>query len=507
MSAHSNVVLRFNQFFRWFRGPGSSTSEPPSSVWVSNNGGDTFTKFEVNQNIAINQATAPDDVILLDISSVAANSDEVVIKFVFEGDAYYWMIDDVYLLGDLPQNNLTMDRNYFAPTALFTPQAYAVADTFAFAARISNKGGNEITDAYMKVDILDGDLNVYFADSILLDPIEVGTENRVVQLPFVYVPENLDPNQYFIRYTLFQPGTPDFDPSDNVRVNTFLITDNNFWQSGVLRTYASPNFGGPNIPWAWGSYFITSDAVQDSYAIESVEFSVEGFNDENDLDGNYAEINVMEILDFSIGSQGTSIDDGSSNIITAFGFAELTPADDREILVLTLEDYITGEPVVFPIENGKSYMVAVSVGANVSIGYDNQFNNVPFSLGAGTDGSSALHWGGEFVGGTFGGTMPFIRLNLTLGTSVDERPLPEHAVQVFPNPAGNNTNISLSFSQSTDVTITLADINGRIINFQNLSGIVEHNHNMDLSRLAAGTYIVRIATPEGTATRKLSVIK
>ena len=103
--------------------------------------------------------------------------------------------------------------------------------------------------------------------------------------------------------------------------------------------------------------------------------------------------------------------------------------------------------------------------------------------------------------------MPFIKLNLSLVTTVDERPLSEHTVKVFPNPASSYTQLALDFNQSVDATVTLADINGRVISMKNLNGILQHDERMDLSQLATGTYIIRVATADGTATRKISVIK
>ncbi len=93
-SGQSTVTLQFNQYFR-------RHSNIKSIVSVSNNGGSSWSDFEVNAAIAVNSATPNDDVQMIDVSSIAANQSDVKVRFSWEGGlAYYWLVDDVQLLGE-----------------------------------------------------------------------------------------------------------------------------------------------------------------------------------------------------------------------------------------------------------------------------------------------------------------------------------------------------------------------------------------------------------------------
>jgi hypothetical protein len=67
---------------------------------------------------------------------------------------------------------------------------------------------------------------------------------------------------------------------------------------------------------------------------------------------------------------------------------------------------------------------------------------------------------------------------IELVTSTDETPLPESALNVFPNPINNVLNLEVSFDNATDATITIADINGRVINIDDRTG--SHQRSIDL---------------------------
>lgn len=95
LSGQSTVTLEFQEFYRKYT--------DQTFVEVSNNGGSTWTQFEVNAAVAQNALTTNPATITLDISSAAANSSMVRIRFLFvsgpgntgDGCDYAWMVDDV----------------------------------------------------------------------------------------------------------------------------------------------------------------------------------------------------------------------------------------------------------------------------------------------------------------------------------------------------------------------------------------------------------------------------
>lgn len=504
LSNQSSVVLRFNQYFRWYLGPGGDEDIPPSSIEVSNNGGNSWTTFVVNGSLAFDDPTPTDDVVLLDISDVAANQSNVQFKFVFEGDAYFWMVDDVYLLGNLPENDLSMDLHYYHLTAQYIPRAYSDAEAWDFSARISNEGSVAVSDAFLKVQIIDSNDAEVWADSMSLAAIPVGTEGRVEIADFLYLPEGLSAGQYFMIYTVYQPGIADASPANNSRESTFFITDNSFWQSADVYTYSRPDFDGGLRPWGWGSFFLTSAETQEQFAVSSAEGAVAGEVDENDLNGKMASIYLAEVTSFEIGSPGTTLDDGMTNIVVALADRPLTPADDLSYVTFDLVDF---EDEPFVLENGVPYKLLMIVDEGVLIGFDDEYINVPLDLSDGENGTANLYWDDEYIGGNFIDAMPALVLNLSLVTSIDNQPLPEGTVQVYPNPTDYFTTVDIRLERAQNVTITLADIHGRVIQFQNVSNIKDHKHFLDLGALSNGNYIIRVASPDGTSTHTISVVK
>jgi hypothetical protein len=96
---------------------------------------------------------------------------------------------------------------------------------------------------------------------------------------------------------------------------------------------------------------------------------------------------------------------------------------------------------------------------------------------------------------------------IELVSTTDESALPESVMTVFPNPAQDVLNLEVSFDNATDASITIADINGRVIKMDDRSGLTKEVLTYQIPQLAAGTYLVRIATKEGTKTKKFVVAK
>jgi hypothetical protein len=69
----------------------------------------------------------------------------------------------------------------------------------------------------------------------------------------------------------------------------------------------------------------------------------------------------------------------------------------------------------------------------------------------------------------------------------------------YPNPAANSTNVRFSLAKSTNVTIEVMDVNGKIVSTVTNSNVAagEHTIVVETANLAAGQYIYVIRTAEG----------
>ncbi len=94
-SFYTNVALVFYQYYRNF--------QSTTIVSVSNDGGGIWNDIVVNADIAPNVETYNANRQEIDISAFAAGESNVRIKFRFEGNKYFWIIDDISLIGnDVP---------------------------------------------------------------------------------------------------------------------------------------------------------------------------------------------------------------------------------------------------------------------------------------------------------------------------------------------------------------------------------------------------------------------
>ncbi len=108
----------------------------------------------------------------------------------------------------------------------------------------------------------------------------------------------------------------------------------------------------------------------------------------------------------------------------------------------------------------------------------------------------------------FGGDInALLRMYIGLVSTTDETALPENSLQIFPNPVAETLQLGVEFTEPTDATITIADINGRVITFEDKTGLTNETLKYQLPQLASGAYLARIATAKGTLTKKFVVQK
>jgi hypothetical protein len=83
----------------------------------------------------------------------------------------------------------------------------------------------------------------------------------------------------------------------------------------------------------------------------------------------------------------------------------------------------------------------------------------------------------------------------------------EASVRVYPNPASESTMISLSLTESQDMTIELVDMMGRVV-FSRVENNVESGtsfHTINTSNLSDGMYTVKLSAGSTVISKRLAV--
>lgn len=328
------------------------------------------------------------------------------------------------------------------------------------------------------------------------------------------VPTVLDTGTYSLVYAIESDAFEDENPQNNTVVIEFKITDGDYMQSvpepNQIARICFEDLAGTvdcNIRKDWGHGAVFSfPPTEEEFTLYSVNMVVGGEDSPADLEGAEIVFYFVEVLNFSGLTNGTgaTLGDEATNRFAGFGEVTVSAEDhNREIQfgVINLEE----EPLT--ITSNRNYAGILTVPAGVLIGRSTEWINVTPEL----DGfvyywPNLFYYDGVFQSRVFVGGV-YMKLNFELTTTVDNQPLPAHSVKVFPNPAQDYATVELDFEKAMNATITLADISGKVIQTRTHQNVQKHTQNMDLGNLSSGTYIIRIATPEGTSTKKLLIVK
>lgn len=106
------------------------------------------------------------------------------------------------------------------------------------------------------------------------------------------------------------------------------------------------------------------------------------------------------------------------------------------------------------------------------------------------------------------GAVPMVRMNFnpSVGLSEIENSI---AMNIYPNPANTQANVSFSLKTESTVVISVSDLSGKTVYANDLGSISMGNHTstIDTDKLSNGVYVVKFVTNGATSTQKLVVRK
>ncbi len=329
-------------------------------------------------------------------------------------------------------------------------------------------------------------------------------------------PGTLDPGTYTLVYSVQSDAFEDVNPQNNTRIIEFVITDGSYMQStpepNEISRICFESAPGAAVDcnirkdYGHGAMF-TFPPSEDIFALESVNLVIAGEDGPENLENN-PEIFFfwLDVLSFPgmTTTSGATLGDGINNNYAGIGEVSVTPDDHEQEIEFNVTNL---EETKLILENGKNYAGLITVPAGVLLGRSTEWINIPPTL----DGfvyywPNLFYYDGAFQSRVFVGGV-YMKLNLELVSSVDDKPLPEYSVKMFPNPTQDYTMVELDLPKVMNATITLADISGRVLKTETYQNVQKHSQRLDIGSLSAGTYIVRVATPEGTSTKKLLVVR
>lgn len=476
----------------------------------STDGGETWSTEQqvvsasvVNSGIVYNPEIARVPVV------AAAGVSEFRFKIAFDADLYMMMIDDVQFV-ESADVDITMDGNPQSTAKYYTqPSVSADYDELSFSAMVKNNGSQPQDSITLQVDIIDnvtGNVVQTITGTDYGTTLPLGVSDSI-GITETFELSNLSAGSYTVRITALTTQ-PDAFPENNVGSYEFNISDDNLFATceSVYTSYYPAN----NFSAAMGNVYQIPAAATEDYVIADIQTTY-GFSAAAvDVTEKSISVLVTTIPDSITEDFGNLAFDGSTdpfNVTTieqiAYQELSLAGTSEGELLTADIDSFIDANEFrlldKIPLENGTRYLLwTVYSDSTLALALNNR-NPRPGSLLSPILYLDRTYYGGGFTSGTQG----ILQMHIKLSTVADVAPLPESTMKVYPNPVrGSQLKVELEFEEPTDATITVADMNGIVHSINVYKNVMHQTVTENVSNLTAGTYIVRLATKEGTKTMK-----
>ena len=490
------VSVKFNQFAR------ANANAVSTLIEISNDGGANWTDFPINPSVVGNGGTTADDVLLVNISSVAGNQSDVKIRFTWSGRYYFWLIDDVQIV-ETPKHNIALGDFFYPAASYAQPVTLVDTDTMAFEGDVSNIGGEDQTDVTLIATVSnEADGSILYQDSTVLDVLEVDS-TRTLQIASTYAPE-LGVGSYRIDYEVVARGATeaDFDDSDNANGDPFIVSDSLFAKDNGLGIGGLRPGGGGD--WEFGNFYLISP-LANGFVATNATFGGARNAADGTMAGAEASVFLQKVDDATVAPNFDGFDTNiPSSSLEPVGFNTYTfpesyqNYDDAVVEILDINTFEGG----VELEAGARYFLTVQYsGANNNIFHsvDDDINYFQISTVVAT-----TQW---FLGGFGPEEAAVVRMTVDLGVMTDDIALADNALTLNPNPVSDVLNVSVDLENAQDALFVVADISGKIMSVKEYQNVQNQNLEYDVTNYPAGTYVIRISTLEGTKTKKFVVIK
>ncbi len=405
----------------------------------------------------------------------------------------------------LHRPNVYMETAYFPVQNIQTPVTQIATDTFGFSANLTNVRGEELTNVKVKATVSTAAGAELFSTELVIPSLAADVADSLFVLPESFAPE-LPIGNYRIVYTSESDPLNGNVFKDNRRA-AFSVSDNLFSKDDNI-VYGFRPGTLPATGWGVGNLFTMSAGALDNYKVTTVEFAHASNASERPINQIVSDISLFRVNDDVVADWNTFNDVAyNSSSFTWVGTGSYLPpsnATSYQVHQVELVDLNTAE-VGVNLENGKVYILSAFYPDSSKVAF-HAFD--PDVNVAGPEGISTVTYSTRwFLGGFEGNPSAVLRMFIDLVVTTDEKPLPDSYMNVFPNPAKDVVNLGLSLEKATDVTVTIADITGRTVYIDDRTGLTNETLTYQIPQLATGTYLARIATKEGTLTKKFVVQK
>lgn len=489
LSSYPNVVLRYQHSYRWWH--------EDRGVRVSVDGGVTWTDFPVTSDIGgvvatgypNNQNSENPTIETINISSIAGGQSNVLIQFYFNDNdywAWYWVVDDVQIL-EQPDHDMNLlsawisgDNNDGIEYGR-TPIKHLDA-SWVVGGQVYNFGLQDQTNV-----TLDADFTAFTSQStqatLLADDTTIleSTETPTLSTG-VYT------GNYIVQSTDEVQGSADFDNNEYTRV--FEVTDDWYAMDGLgnnpsqyesLSTISTASFANA----ADGLIVAAEYRIKQQDTISGIRLMLAS----STVPGGYVFAQIIDTGDFR---------NDIINPIAITQAVDITAAHVSAGYVDILFDNLV-------TLNPGAYYAAVDLNSNANasdiVVIDDQTVAQPAWASAIFIPNDQSYINGTAIG---------VRL-LTgdqWGVGIEENTLVT-SMNVYPNPAIDETTVSFELANASDVVITVTDLSGKAVYSTSMSNVAAGltETSINTSNLSNGVYVVKVSSDNAVSTQQLVVRK
>jgi hypothetical protein len=470
-SAHSVVKIKYNHNFRWWH--------DTRGVRVSGDNGANWTEFLISDEVDYftpNQNSANPEVTIIDISSIAAGSSQVKVQFYYNDNDYwgwYWAVDDVEIY--VPENNdLKLNGIYWGSTGFWAERLsyYQVPASqvteIEFSGIVENIGALDQQDAVFTATA------GAFTGTSNATPVLVGSTDTL-DCTTSFTPGSATATLSLSGEVAI--GNVDGDASNNTLANFASIAINPYVYSRDNGTVLNGSFNG-GMGFEVGNIFDifanTTIGGGSVYINGAAEAGTEMFLKLYGID--------------PVSGDFLYIDETGPYVLTANDI-------DAEVTL----SFLGGN---YPLNAGESYLLVA--GSNGDGGATND-------LVVGTAGPAPIqtcyYYDMTDLTWYYTTSQPMVRMNFDPALGVNETNN-TFGLEVAPNPATDATSITFTVKNTSDASITVIDMAGKVVANQTLSSVngtqvVEIN----TSALNSGMYTVNVTANGTTVCKKLAIRK
>lgn len=476
-SGYPNVLLQFQQFFRY-------NNSPNLMVMVSNDS-TNWTTWNAQGSVTNNTASLNADQVSINISSVAGGQSTVYLKIGWSSRVYYWMIDDLAIVEAADDDCKLVNTAFQNVTPMSTGSniTYTIVqkDQVApvqFKGDVVNNGALAQNNCNMNVEVVDAAMNNYYTGSGTATTLNPGDSLHALASSFTPAGVARD---YDIHYALAY---------DNLG-NDANVMDNNdtTWLKVTNGEYGRDNntYSGGGLWNGAGNAYLMGNAYQimQNWTVNTIRAAFASNSDSGVV--AYAEIYEIDAggnFNLVVSSSGTATEktiQGSD--ISTGGIIKWVDFEINPTNLSAGSEYIA----VIGHYGGADDLVIMNGGVSPA--------QTTFLLD-GTDNT----W-------YYLTSCPMVRLAFS-PVGIEENSLAAATLgQNIPNPANDNTRINFNLTYNATVSFEVVDIAGKRVYARNMGtqSVGEHWIDFNVDALNSGVYFYSVIVDGEKITRKMIV--